>query len=102
MTYTAYDIHLTVLSRQRALKQGNAIEEVEVLACREGVFLAAEWIWKPAVLETDCGSVVDMVRNSAGQRSQHTFIVSEILELATQLLAFSIRLYEEIAKCSGS
>ncbi|KAF8654443.1 hypothetical protein HU200_061628 [Digitaria exilis] len=37
-------------------------EEVEALACREGVRLAAEWVRRPTILESDCSNVIAALR----------------------------------------
>ncbi|KAF8774983.1 hypothetical protein HU200_005031 [Digitaria exilis] len=45
-------------------------EEVELIACREGVKLAAEWVPRPAILESDCLVAINFLRRPGDQRSQ--------------------------------
>jgi hypothetical protein len=56
------------------------VEEVEVLACREGLHLAAEWCPGKVILEFDYNYVVSMLREGNFQRSHLKFALEETNE----------------------
>ena len=60
-------------------------EQVEALACREGLALATEWIPSPAVVESDCASVIKYLTWPDTQKSSSTFIILDALEEADKL-----------------
>ena len=60
-------------------------EQVEALACREGLALATEWVPSPAVVESDCASVIKYLTWPDTQRSSSTFIILDALEEAHKL-----------------
>ena len=49
---------MVLLSGWRAIFNAVSTEEVEALACLEGIRLAASWERKRAVLESDCEIVI--------------------------------------------
>ena len=53
---------IVLLSAWRVLSHAASAEEVELMACREGVALAAEWTPMPAILESDCLSTIQLLR----------------------------------------
>jgi len=53
---------VVLLSAWRVIFHAASAEEVELLACREGISLAVEWTPGPAILETD----LHCARNSGG------------------------------------
>ncbi|RLN34987.1 hypothetical protein C2845_PM03G29800 [Panicum miliaceum] len=59
-------------------------EEVEALACREGLKLPVEWCRQSLILESDCISLVSALRQEK-TRSQLGFILDEVLEWGDQL-----------------
>nr|CAB3455114.1 unnamed protein product [Digitaria exilis] len=60
-------------------------EEVELIACREGVKLAAEWVPRLAILESDCLVAINFLRRPSDQRSQSVFTIKETV-LASEKL----------------
>ncbi|WVZ62097.1 hypothetical protein U9M48_011882 [Paspalum notatum var. saurae] len=46
-----------LMSQDRFSSHHVDAEEIDAVACKEGLSLAAEWINKRAILETDCKSV---------------------------------------------
>jgi ribonuclease HI len=60
-------------------------EEVEALACLEGIRLAANWERKRAVLELDCEIVIKSLNKYHNGRSSLCFIFSDILDFASLL-----------------
>ncbi|KAF8750193.1 hypothetical protein HU200_012446 [Digitaria exilis] len=69
-------------------------EEVELIACREGVKLAAGWVPRPAILESDCLVAINFLRRPGDQRSQSNEsnfpdgVVTCIIVLLTNRAAF--------------
>jgi ribonuclease HI len=57
------------LSAWRLLRHCRDAVEAEVVACREGIILAARWPEVPMILETDCAVVVGKLRNPVQDRS---------------------------------
>ena len=45
-----------ILSSWKYIDVAGSAEQVEALACREGLALAAEWVTLPAIVESDCAS----------------------------------------------
>ena len=64
--------------------EGNA-EEVEALACREGLALAAEWCRQKVILASDCSSVVELLATRQGLWSVLKFIVDEAVQEGRRL-----------------
>jgi len=60
-------------------------EEIETLACKEGLCLAAEWIQGPAVLESDCSTVIKYLTNPRLRRARTTFTIQEATKAAARL-----------------
>ncbi|WVZ69136.1 hypothetical protein U9M48_017972 [Paspalum notatum var. saurae] len=69
-----------LLSSCRYVYAGSDAEEIEALACKEGLSLEAEWINKRAILETDCKSVKEALKKPRCLRSKLTFIITEAME----------------------
>ena len=68
------------------LAHGSGAEEVEALACREGMQLAAEWCPSKVILESDCNYVVGLLRHGNFQRSRLKFLLEETREAGNMLL----------------
>ncbi|GJN25469.1 hypothetical protein PR202_gb13298 [Eleusine coracana subsp. coracana] len=47
-----------LLTSWRVLFDSSSAEEVEAMACREGLELAVEWENKKSIVESDCLSVI--------------------------------------------
>jgi ribonuclease HI len=60
-------------------------DEVEALACLEGIRLAANWERKRAVLESDCETMIKSLNKYHNGRSSLCFIFSDILDFASLL-----------------
>ena len=81
-----------LLSAWKSLQGVGSAEEIEALACREGrLHLAAEWIKKPTILESDCSTVIDYLVRKKQQRAPAFFTIQEALQEASKLpkVAFS-------------
>nr|XP_034592517.1 uncharacterized protein LOC117854440 [Setaria viridis] len=75
----------------RAIFNAASAEEVEITACKEGIMLAAEWSPKPAVLESDCLSAINLLSKPECQRSPSAFIIKEAARAAEGLPAVLFR-----------
>lgn len=62
-----------------------SVEETEARACLEGFHLAAEWVRKKAILETDCASLMSAVNATNPCRSLLIFMLQDI-RVASRLL----------------
>ena len=82
---------VVLLSAWRVIFHAASAEEVELLACREGISLAVEWTPRPAILETDCIAAANLLHRPSHQRSPSTFIVQEIAEAARSLPSFQVK-----------
>lgn len=74
-----------LLSAWKALFDAGSAEEVEALACREGLHLAAEWIQKPTVLESDCSTIIGYLSKKQKQRAPSFFPIQDALREAGKL-----------------
>jgi len=52
------------------MSKGSDAEEIEALACREGLKLAVEWCKQRLILESDCRSLVETIKKWERNRSQ--------------------------------
>lgn len=52
------------------MRHCTSAEEVEAVACRDGVKLANEWIKMPLILETDCANVSSVLKATGEDRSR--------------------------------
>lgn len=64
-----------LLSSWKYLHRCADAEQVEILACYEGMKLAAEWIRKPIILESDCITVIGRMTAEDEERSRWTFLI---------------------------
>jgi ribonuclease HI len=69
---------------------GGSAEEAELLACREGIHLAADWCPGSMLLVTDCSPVAAMLSSSTGNRSSHKFLIDEIVEVGHRLPRWTV------------
>ncbi|RLM59026.1 hypothetical protein C2845_PM18G01090 [Panicum miliaceum] len=72
-----------VLTGWKFISSASSAEQVEALACREGLALAAEWASLRVILESDCVAVIKSLKYPQHQRSPSTFIIQEALEEAS-------------------
>jgi ribonuclease HI len=61
-------------------------EEIEALACMEGLMLAAEWCPKNMELVTYYSSVEAMLTSKKDNRSVLKFIIDEVIKMGHRLL----------------
>jgi ribonuclease HI len=59
-------------------------QEIEAMACREGLTLAGESCHQPIILESDCLSVIKNLAKLEDQRAKSVFIIRESLEAAAR------------------
>jgi ribonuclease HI len=78
------------LSAWRFIPIGTCAEELEALACREGLMLAADQRIQRAVLETDSSSIAAMLVRKGGDRSPLKFIVDEAREAGDSLAEWTV------------
>jgi hypothetical protein len=50
-----------LLSAWGIIDNASSAEQVELVACNEGVKLAARWVPRPAILESDCLTAVNLI-----------------------------------------
>jgi hypothetical protein len=74
-----------LLSAWRVLSHAVNAEEVELMACREGVALAVEWTPMHAIFESDCLSALQLLSKQGEQRSSSMFLVKEICDTARRM-----------------
>lgn len=80
-----------ILSGWKYIDKGGSVEQVEALACREGLALAAEWAPGQVIVESDCSTVIKYLACPDAQRSPSTFIIRAALEEARKLLKVEFR-----------
>ncbi|KAF8759238.1 hypothetical protein HU200_010269 [Digitaria exilis] len=68
-----------LLTAWRVVSNAANAEEVELMACKEGITLAAEWTPRPAILESDCSMAIKHVKR------EHNVIAHELAHLARRL-----------------
>jgi len=74
-----------ILSGWKFIDGAGSAEQVEALACREGLALAADWAPLPAIVESDCSVVIKYLNCPSGQRSSSTFLIEDAMEEAGKL-----------------
>ncbi|GJN38324.1 hypothetical protein PR202_gb27354 [Eleusine coracana subsp. coracana] len=74
-----------LLTSWRVLFDSTSAEEVEAMACREGLELAAEWENKKSIVKSDCLSVITMVNSKEDSRSVLWHIIRDIKEVGAKL-----------------
>ena len=65
------------LTAWKYINRAGDAEEVEALACAEGLKLALDWCPTRVVLATDCVTLVPLLQKQGGSRSRLKFIVDE-------------------------
>jgi ribonuclease HI len=66
------------------IEKGTSAEEIEALACKEGLTLVADFN-QSIILETDCVTIVAMLAEKSGQHSDLKFIVDEAIEASNSI-----------------
>jgi hypothetical protein len=67
------------------ISNATSAEEVELLACQEGVRLARQWENKPVTLESDCMTTIKLLQTPKAQRSPSRFIIKATCREASLL-----------------
>lgn len=83
--------------------RASAAEEVEAMACRDGLRSVVQWIEGPVWLESDCSSVVAKLKKTGMTRSRWCFIYQEIKELMQRLPGVGVGfcVAHELARFTG-
>ncbi|GJN30680.1 hypothetical protein PR202_gb19007 [Eleusine coracana subsp. coracana] len=81
-----------LLCSWRVIFNARDAKEIEAMAAREGLLLAAEWVHEKAILETDCASVIQAFKQVNNLRSSLTFVSREGVEASRRLPHFSLSL----------
>jgi hypothetical protein len=81
----AFDAHSgeggsVVFTAWKYIARGGDAEELEAMACKEGLVLASEWCTGGIVLESDCIFLKNLFGKRNGERSSLRFILEEALE----------------------
>ena len=79
-----------LLSAWFYLSSGRDAEEMEALACKEGLCLAAEWCNQPAMLSTDSSSVAGVLKARNVEHSHLKFILEEAVEAGDKLPSWDV------------
>ncbi|OEL18161.1 hypothetical protein BAE44_0020823 [Dichanthelium oligosanthes] len=78
------------LTAWRYVRSGRDAEEVEAMACKEGLLLTAQWCQQNAILETDCSSMVCMLAKREDLRSHLKFIIDACQEAGDRLQEWKV------------
>jgi hypothetical protein len=70
----------------------SSVEEAKVEACLEGVILTAKWSRQCAILETDCSTIIAMLRSGGGERMPWAEVLKEIQAVCALLSESGLRL----------
>jgi hypothetical protein len=79
-----------LLTAWKFISDAGSTEEVEALACKEGLTLAAEWTSSPSILESDCANIIKYLHQSEHQRSASAFTIQEALEEVRKLVFLNV------------
>lgn len=79
-----------LLSSCRVLFHCADAEEAELIACKEGLRLALQWVAEPITLETDCKTICSALNSTLENRSHLAGLLQEVKELATELRGVEI------------
>jgi ribonuclease HI len=79
-----------ILTAWNFFEAGGNAEEMEALACKEGLRLATECCPQEAILETDCSSIATMLKARNGGRSSLKFVIEEAIQIGDRLRRWTI------------
>ncbi|GJM87763.1 hypothetical protein PR202_ga03753 [Eleusine coracana subsp. coracana] len=79
-----------IFSSGRVLFHCKDAEEAELLACREGLNLAIQWVAAPVIFETDSLLVSNMLKAMFGDRSSKAMMVRHVNDLINKLREIEI------------
>ncbi|GJN24985.1 hypothetical protein PR202_gb12765 [Eleusine coracana subsp. coracana] len=80
-----------ILASSRVIFRCAHPEEAELLAVREGMSLALQWVANPVIIETDCLSICRMLNCKGDNRSDLAMIAREVPELHGELREVDVR-----------
>ncbi|VAH81178.1 unnamed protein product [Triticum turgidum subsp. durum] len=69
-----------ILSSCRHLFTCADVLEAELLAIKEGISLALQWIYLPIDVESDCSEAISMIKEGVGNKKKHAFIIKDIID----------------------
>ena len=84
------DMMAIKLTAWKHIVRAEDAEEVEALACVEGMKLAQEWCPARAIVAIDCASVVALLQQHEDQRSRLKFIVDEAKAAGDELPEWTV------------
>jgi hypothetical protein len=76
-------------------------EEIEALACKEGIVLAADWCSSKTIIESDCLSLARLFGDREGRRSKLRFILEEAISAGQDLLAWEFAYTRRERNCAA-
>ncbi|RLN11245.1 hypothetical protein C2845_PM09G04950 [Panicum miliaceum] len=74
-----------VFTAWKYIERGVDADELEAIACKEGLTLAAEWCTSAVILELDCLPLRNLFGTRNGERSTLRFILEEALDAGRAL-----------------
>ncbi|GJM92504.1 hypothetical protein PR202_ga08981 [Eleusine coracana subsp. coracana] len=74
-----------IIASSRVLFRCSNSEEAELLAIREGMNVALQWVASPVIIETDYMSMCQLLNDSGDNRSSLTLLAREVAELRGEL-----------------
>ncbi|GJN25781.1 hypothetical protein PR202_gb13653 [Eleusine coracana subsp. coracana] len=89
-----------MLSSWRTLFDVSSVEEVEALACKEGLRLAVEWVRNQVILKTDYATVILAIRQTE-TRSLLCFILEDIRDYISNLPDMVIHTVKREHNCAA-
>ncbi|OEL33306.1 hypothetical protein BAE44_0005675, partial [Dichanthelium oligosanthes] len=70
---------------ERVIFGASSAEEVEAMACKEGIQLAVEWTSSPAILESGCVAVIQYLKETNKVRPACYFTIHGARSIASHL-----------------
>jgi hypothetical protein len=67
-----------LLTAWQMMRRCASVEEAEAEACLRGIRLTAEWAGQPAIIETDCSTIISSLRAEPGDRASWDGILKDI------------------------
>lgn len=74
----------TVFAACKSLDSCKNALEAEIRACMEGLILALQWTMRPILIETDCVSLVNLLKEGNRDLSELANLVQEIKRLLSE------------------
>jgi hypothetical protein len=93
------DKGVVILSAWGVISNAASEEEVELLACQEGVRLARQWANKHGILEFDCITAIKILQTPHAQRSLLAFTIKATCSEALLLPSIEARHVKREQSC---